>query len=279
MNVLSNGEGSIGHYYVDEAGDTTLFSRRGRVIIGEEGCSTYFCLGLLDVPNPDQLSENLEKLRQDLLSDPYFRKVPSMQVRNRKTAFAFHAKDDPPEVRREVFALLRESSNLRFFAVIKDKRKEIDYIMEQQKSEPTYRYQPNQLYEYLVSRMFTGHLHEASEYNICFAKRGKADRTESLRQALETARQKSKMRGTVASAGLMNVTTLNSSQHCALQAVDYFLWSLQRFYEKREDRYVDYLWSAFRVVIDVDDKRHNGSGVFYTQKNPLTLAGLPVESI
>ena len=41
---------SICHYYVDEAGDGTLFNARGKVIIGEEGCSRYFMLGILEVP-------------------------------------------------------------------------------------------------------------------------------------------------------------------------------------------------------------------------------------
>jgi hypothetical protein len=48
----------VEHYFVDEAGDLTLFNR-------------------------------------------------TMQLAARKTAIAFHAKDDLPEMRREVFALLR----------------------------------------------------------------------------------------------------------------------------------------------------------------------------
>src|SRR5438067_1033883 len=85
-------------YFVDEAGDGTLFNAKGKVLIGLEGCSRYFMLGILDVPDPNTLNQALETLRLNLLNDPYFRKIPSMQIAQRKTALAFHAKDDIAEV-------------------------------------------------------------------------------------------------------------------------------------------------------------------------------------
>ena len=59
-----------------------------------------------------------------------------------------------------------------------------------------------------------------------------------------------------------------------LQAVDYFTWALQRLYERGEDRYLSYLWSAVHLVQDIDDKRKSGYGVYYTQKKPLNTAAL-----
>jgi len=34
--------------YFDEAGDGTLFNKHGRVIVGTEGCSRFFILGLVE---------------------------------------------------------------------------------------------------------------------------------------------------------------------------------------------------------------------------------------
>ena len=45
-------------------------------------------------------------------------------------------------------------------------------------------------------------------------------------------------------------------------------------YERREDRYVELLWPAFRLVHDLDDTRGKKYGVYYAQKKPLTLAAL-----
>jgi len=70
---------SCGNYYLDEAGDTTLFAHKGKVIIGQEGCSRYAMLGLLDVRDPDALARDVDVLRAELLADPYFRRVPSFE--------------------------------------------------------------------------------------------------------------------------------------------------------------------------------------------------------
>ena len=121
---------SIRHYYIDEGGDGTLFSKRGKVLIGTEGCSRFFILGLLEVPDPIALQHTFDDLRTRLMSDPYFDDVPSMQAEWRKTAVAFHAKDDLPEVRREVFRLLRGAEKLRFFAVVADKWRALEYVRE-----------------------------------------------------------------------------------------------------------------------------------------------------
>lgn len=75
------------HYFVDEAGDPVLFNRRKQVVVGKQGCSKLFILGLLDVAYPDTLSRELGALRQQLLADPYFKGVPSMQPKTAKDGF------------------------------------------------------------------------------------------------------------------------------------------------------------------------------------------------
>jgi predicted RNA binding protein YcfA (HicA-like mRNA interferase family) len=59
-------------------------------------------------------------LRTSILADPYFAGVPSMQADRRKTAIMFHAKDDLPEVRRQVFQCLQTQA-VHFFAVVRTK--------------------------------------------------------------------------------------------------------------------------------------------------------------
>lgn len=83
---MANKQSEVRHYFIDEGGDSTLFSRGGRVLIGSKGCSRFFVPGLLDVPDPMALQCSLEDLRKQLLENPYFRDVPSMQAEKRKTA-------------------------------------------------------------------------------------------------------------------------------------------------------------------------------------------------
>jgi len=216
------------HYFVDEAGDGTLFNGRGHVIIGQEGCSRYFMLGVLDVANPPELDERLRALRARLLADPYFRGVPSMLPEARKTALAFHATDDVAEVRREV----------------------------------------------LSRRLFRDLLHRGASHDVCFATRGKSDRTEALRSALEAARRRFEEKWSRTNDAPVQVWSCPSHRCGCLQATDYFLWALQRLFERGEERYVSVLWPRFRLVVDVDDRRVSGAGVYYTQKRPLSAAAL-----
>ncbi len=150
MRTTATRSSSARNYFVDESGDGNLFSRKGRVIVGTEGCSRFFILGLADIPDPTALGRDLDALRAGLLADPYFEGVPSMQPEVRKTALAFHAKDDLPEVRREVFSLLLRH-DMRFFAVVRDKAKVVEYVRQRNERDPAYRYNPNELYDYLVT--------------------------------------------------------------------------------------------------------------------------------
>jgi hypothetical protein len=263
----------IAHYFVDEAGDSTLFDSKGRIIIGAPGCSRFFILGLADIPEPEPLYGELETLRANLLADPYFKRVPSMHPTGGKTALAFHAKDDLPEVRREVMAVLRRHP-LRFFAVVRDKQKIADYVRQRNERESAYRYNPNELYDAMVRRLFKTRLHKDDEYNITFAKRGNADRTTALEQALQTARQRFALQWNIVSTAPIRVIPSTPQHSVGLQVADYLMWALQRCYERREDRFVELLWQAFRLVHDVDDTRRAQYGAYYTKKKPLTVAAL-----
>jgi hypothetical protein len=166
---------------------------------------------------------DLNKLRAALLADPYFKNVPSMQPEAKKTALYFHAKDDLPEVRREVFALLQRHP-IRFSAVIRDKKSVVDYVRSRNERDTTYRYQPNELYDYAVRRLFKERLHKHDGYNICFAIRGNSPRTAAFRQALEQARDRFAHERGLAMTSQLNVKAAYPTTETALQAVDYFLW-------------------------------------------------------
>ncbi len=260
-------------YFVDEAGDPTLFGSRGKVLVGGEGCSRFFALGLADVEHPTKLATALAALRAQLLTDPYFKDVPSMQPGRRKTALLFHAKDDLPEVRREVFRVLRQHE-IRFSAIVRDKLRVLTYVRRRNETDPEYRYNPNELYDYMVRRLFKTRLHKHGSYRICFARRGNANRTVALTHSLETTRQRFAAEQGISFNPQIEVVPTSPVREPGLQAVDYFLWALQRTFERREDRFLQFLWPQCSVVIDADDTREKGYGTYYTKQKPLTAAAL-----
>ena len=163
---------------------------------------------------------------------------------------------------------------LRFFAVVADKWQVLQYVRQRNECVPDYRYHPNELYDFLVRRLFKGKLHKSSGFQIFFSKRGKSDRTAALRQALETTRNRFAKQHNLISEASLQVSESPPKEQAGLQAVDYLVWALQRLYERHEERYVTYLWHAFRLVQDVHDTRKVGYGVYYTQKKPLNAAAL-----
>jgi hypothetical protein len=257
------------HYFIDEAGTPTLFGRRGKNIVGLE-TSQFFLLGKLEIGNPPALSKALHDLRQQLLADPYFNRAPSMKPEEGKTAVNFHAKDDLAEVRDRVFHLLLEQ-DVRFSAVVRDKQRLVEQVQARNQAEPKYRYNENEIYDELVSQLFKTGFHQADHFELVFASRGKKDRNAALRLALQKAQQIYEQSFGIKSMHTVNVVTSNPVQDAGLQAVDYFLWALQRLYEKGEDRFWSFVWPKVRAVHDLDDTREHSFGTIYTPQKPLTL--------
>jgi len=256
------------HFFVDEAGDPTLFDAKGRILVGQEGCSKNFILGKLDVGDPAALDVALAALRLDLLADPYFKRVPSMQIERGKTARAFHAKDDLPEVRREVFKLLSRF-DLRFYAVLRSKAALLNYVRQRNEREPGYRYRGDELYDTLVEELFRRYHPFADRLEICFATRGNKSRTQAFRSAIEKAEARFESQyGTRRSAEVAIIAS-TPPQNTGLQAVDYFLWALQRHYERDESRYIELVWDKVVEIEDMDRIEAGRKGVIYNKKRPL----------
>lgn len=258
-------------YCVDEAGDSVLWGRRGKALIGTEGCSSYFILGMVQVKDAARLQTEAEGLRQQILADPYFRSVPSLDPAKRRTATAFHAKDDPPEVRRDFFSLLLRHG-IEFHAVVRDKKEVARVVSEFRALHPNYAYKQNQLYDDLARRLFHDKLHIEDSYSVLFSRRWTSDRTQALQQALQHARDKHCLRSGIATAAPIAVYAASSVERIELQAVDYYLWALQRAYERGEDRYLQLVWPQVHCVWDCDDTREDKAGVRYTKEKPLDAA-------
>ena len=264
---------AVRHYFVDEAGDPALFNRKREVVVGTDGCSRYFMMGCLEAADPPGLAAALEALRAELLADPFLRRIPSMLPTARKTALAFHAKDDVPEVRHQVFRLLMEQ-DLRFYAVVRDKRALLAAVRLRNAREPAYRYNENEVYDALVARLFRDRLHKADAHQVTFARRGKSDRTDALRNALVRGRRNFEMRWGIRHGGQLAVTATTMTNVPALQAADYLLWALQRFFERGEDRFLEAVWPKVGLVVDMDDSRRAAYGTYYSRRVPLNLAAV-----
>ncbi len=267
---MQNGNSNIVHnYFVDEAGDLTLFDKKGRVIVGNERVSKCFMVGFAYVPNPEKAKAKLELLRKELLTDPYFKNVPSMQPENRKTAFIFHAKNDLPEVRREVFKLLLTFESKVQIAI----RRKLELAKSAQLlfKVSGKKLNENDIYDDLVKRLFRNSLHKADENIIHFARRGNSERNAALELAINKAKVNFQFRYNISADKPVKIIPAYPNEFIGLQIIDYYLWALQRFYEKGEDRFYQLLENDFRLIMDLDDTRKKVYGEWYSDRNKLDL--------
>jgi len=143
--------------------------------------------------------------------------------------------------------------------------------------DPTYRYRPTELYDTLVGELFRKLHRLADRAYICFAKRGTRSRSQALRTALADASRKFEQSFGFRNPTATHVTSTTPPSSDGLQAVDYFLWALQRFYEREEDRYLELVWPLVSEVHDLDFVSEGRRGVFYRQGKPLTLETRPAQ--
>ena len=246
-----------------------IFDRIGRSLLGSGVVQDYFTLGMVECWTLPQLILDFDDLRQQLLSDPYFHGVPSMKPEAKKTALSFHAKDDVPEVRREVFRIL-QTHDFYFYAVIRTMSAVARGVLSRNKRDPTYRYRPTELYDSAVRRLFDKKLHTRPAFDVIFASRGKA-RTQALRKHLLEAQKNSrKASGTYPDAKI-HVRAMPSHQHVGLQLTDYCLWALQRLFTKGEDRFLGLIWPKVGLIVDADDISEKPYGTYHTRKrSPMT---------
>ena len=268
------------HHFVDEAGDATLFGRHGKTLVGTDTVSRVFIVGRLEVIDPSKLAADFAALRAELLADPLLNTVPSMQPGTGKTALFFHAKDDVPEVRHAVFKTMLKHE-LRFSAVVKDKWVLWQDVQRRNAAQQGYRYKADghELYDALCLQLFTQSGQFGAPREVTFAVRGSKPRTAALTAVLDAIDTDFENDFGFAPHGQTQVHSAHPSQSAGLQACDYLLWALQRFYERGEERYLAATWPIFHRVLDLDApvalSREHGpttAPLEFNEKHPLTLA-------
>ena len=253
-------------YHVDEAGDGVLFGQKGRNRLNDTNGSQFFMLGMVRCINEPQVVSALSKLRADLIANPLYASIPSMQPEAGKTSRAFHAKDDHAEIRAKVFELLL-TLDFKFYAVIKDMRAVHRYVRARQFMDSTYRYHPNELYDLTARMLFKQRLHKDSHYRIVFARRGTSDRTAALRDQLEQTRQRFLREQRLQHDAVLEIQPAYPWEEPCLQIADYCLWALQRCYERQEARFLHALWPKVSLIHDVDDPMGKQYGTYLTRTN------------
>ena len=96
------------HRFLDEAGDTAFYGK-GRInIVGRQGVSNTFILGMVKFREPlDEVRRKVVELQNVIANDPFYKDIPSIEKKKNDKGFFFHATDDIPEVRERFFKFIK----------------------------------------------------------------------------------------------------------------------------------------------------------------------------
>jgi len=242
------------YYFVDEAGDPAFYNRRGEFIVGKEGCSKILMLGFVETEEPKAIRKELEKIRDKIKNDPYLKDIPSLK----KSFMHFHATDDCPEVRQEVYRCI---STLNFKSQFVVARK-IEGVFKK------YGCNENKFYDALISHLFRNILHRAETNYIYFSKRGSSNRQEPLEKAIEHAKRLFEKKFFIKIGSEAFVQSQVPTGEPCLQVIDYMNWAIYRVFVKGEMRYYNFIKDKVSFIWDIYDTAKYPKN-FYSRANEL----------
>ena len=126
-------------------------------------------------------------------------------------------------------------------------------------------------YDDLVKRLFRNSLHKADENIIHFARRGNSTRNTALQSSIDKAKANFQAKYNKTINKPVKIIPAYPNEYIGLQIIDYYLWAVQRLYEKGEDRFFQLLANDFRLIMDLDDIRNKDYGEWYSDQNKLDL--------
>jgi hypothetical protein len=254
------------HRFLDEAGDTTFYGAGKKLILGTEGVSKCFILGMLNVKEPlEKVRQKILALQADIAADPYYKDVPSIKKKMASHGYFLHAKDDIPEVRKQAFDLVA-SLKCSFQAVVARKIPSIH--------ENKHGGKDDALYADLLSHLLKDKVAKYDKLVLNIAARGSCTSNSNLQRGLVLARSRYAAKHDKEpdqKEFVFNVQ--NPTTEPLLNVADYFCWAVQRVFEKGELRYYDFLSAKISTVIDLyDSANYSGYKNYYGPKHPLTKA-------
>lgn len=252
------------HRFLDEAGDTTFFGKGRIPIVGREGVSLSFSIGMVKFNGDlNQIRNQVRALQKEILEDRYLNTIPSIRKKCQGKGFYFHATDDPPEVRE------------RFFRFIDSLDCSVE-VMVARKIPALFTSKHNgkdaEFYADLLSHLLKNKLMMDQKLVLNIAERGNSTKNANLERALAKATERHAKKhgnGDVACKVVFNVQ--NHHTEPLLNVADYMCWAVQRVFERGETRYYDFLNEKISLVVDLyDSASYPGNRNYHTRKNPLT---------
>lgn len=174
------------HRFLDETGDTTFYGKGRKLIVGQDGVSLSFGLGVVRIDRPlEEVRREVRSLEAQVEADPLLNPIPRVQKRVASGGFFFHACKDTPDVRAVLLRYLRELPCEAEMVVAR----KIPALFEKQ-----HHGREEEFYADLLAHLIKNRLKRAGTLVLNVAERGSSTRekvlTDALRLATERAAKK-----------------------------------------------------------------------------------------
>ncbi len=266
--MTSDGDGKnkteTTHRFLDEAGDTTFYGKGRRIIVGQQGVSLSFGIGMLKIKGDIcAVRQQVADLQNQIEQDRYLNVIPSIRKKIDKGGFFLHATDDPPEVRQMAYRFIEPiDCSLEMMVA----RKIPDIFTRKHNN------QESEFYADMLSHLLKNKLKSGRKYILNIAHRANSTSNRNLQTALKKAHARANKKhytDDLTSQVVFNVQ--NPRTEPLLNIADYLCWSVQRIFERGETRYYDFMQDKISLVVDIYDKKgYKGSRNYYRKGHPLT---------
>lgn len=225
------------HFFLDEAGDTSFFGKGKVPIIGIDGVSNYFILGMVIFDSPlKEIREQIMALKQTVETDPYFKGIPSIERAKNKHGYFFHATKDIPEVRMLFYNLIKKLQ-FQFYGIVC--QKDITLFSKKHNGKE------NEFYADILSHLLAELNDSQPKFILNIAQRGSSTRNENLQLALAKYKKRLLNSGNEIT---IEFNVQDQIHEPLLNIADYLSWAVQRLYEKNENRFYDYLKEQIKIT-------------------------------
>ena len=170
--------------------------------------------------------------------------MPSIQKKKSKYGYFLHAKDDIPEVRKMAFELIHEL-DCHFEVVVAKKVYDI-YQRKHNGKEAEF-------YADLLSHLLQNKLDEQAVLVLNVAERAKCTTHQNLTRGLEKAMGKNTTNNQQEDVNNRRVVfnVQRPTTEPILNLVDYFCWAVQRFFEREETRYYNFVKDKIILINNI----------------------------
>lgn len=244
-------------FFVDESGDPTFYDKQGNLIVGEKGSSRLLLLGFVEIRDPDKVRSAVLDLQKQVLADPLLQGIPSLE----KTAKAFHAKDDAPEVRYHMYKLI-STLDIRAQFVVARKNEKVFHNK--------FKRDENLFYDHLIETLFQDMLHRYADNHIYFSKRGPRHRKTPLIAAVQRSIERFETKWNTTVLTDHTIYSMTPQEEPCLSVIDYMNWTVYRAFTRRSMRFYRFISDKVSLLIDLYDNA-NYPNNWYSRRNPFDI--------